>query len=167
MFTKVLNQWCIAVALIIAALMTLNYGLGLPTSSSTRLPFETLSKFQNDQLILFFGFPHCGDACPTSMKKLSTIRGQHGVVFVDIQPFADTQVANNYAQQFDPSFNAWAPTSSERKILVGLFPHEFPEGPFMESHQGRFYMIKNTPEGWILMSSLPTTTAVGVIANVI
>lgn len=65
--------------------------------------------------LLFFGFTHCPDVCPTTLQTLKTVRAQleqplHGtgqVLFVSVDPARDTPAAlRDYVQYFDPSFIA-------------------------------------------------------------
>ena len=63
-------------------------------------------------VLLFFGFTHCPDVCPTTLSDWARVREALGdradrvrFVFVSVDPRRDTPaVAQQYAQQFDPSF---------------------------------------------------------------
>ena len=68
--------------------------------------------------LLFFGFTHCPDVCPTTLYDLHQVKTrleeQHGVsgdayqvVFVSIDPERDTpEKLRDYVAYFDPSFRA-------------------------------------------------------------
>ncbi|HEY6075026.1 MAG TPA: SCO family protein [Anaerolineales bacterium] len=63
-------------------------------------------------VLLFFGYTHCPDVCPTTMANLKQAVSQLGpqakkvqVVFITVDPDRDTaQGVQSYATTFDPSF---------------------------------------------------------------
>lgn len=70
-----------------------------------------------DQLtVLFFGYTHCPDVCPTTLADWKRVHGQLGAdtahvrfVFVSIDPERDTPaIAQAYVAQYHPSFIALA-----------------------------------------------------------
>ncbi len=72
-----------------------------------------LSQFQEEVVLLFFGYVHCPDVCPTTLlalkrayEKLSPKDQERvRVVFVSVDPERDTpEVADRYAKAFHPSF---------------------------------------------------------------
>lgn len=72
-----------------------------------------LSQFQDKVVLLFFGFTHCPDVCPTTLLALKRAyerltpeeRAQVQVVFVSVDPERDPpEVADRYAKAFHPSF---------------------------------------------------------------
>jgi protein SCO1 len=76
--------------------------------------------------LLFFGFTHCPDVCPTTLKVLSTVAtqlrtqklfgAQGQVLFVSIDPARDGPAAiKTYVEYFDPSFNGATGTDDELK----------------------------------------------------
>jgi len=60
--------------------------------------------------LVFFGFTHCSDVCPTTLLKLAQVRKRAGlkglrVVFVSLDPQRDTPaVLGMYVHAFDPAF---------------------------------------------------------------
>lgn len=65
--------------------------------------------------LLFFGFTHCPDICPTTLAtldaalgKLETMRSDvlPEVVFVAVDPARDRETMGSYVAQFDPRFVA-------------------------------------------------------------
>ena len=70
-------------------------------------PFH-LSQLRGKAVLLFFGYTHCPDACPTTMAKLARVFKQLGpdadkvvVVFVSVDPDRDTtNVLKNYLAYF-------------------------------------------------------------------
>ena len=63
-------------------------------------------------MVLFFGYTHCPDVCPTTLMDWKRVKQELGkdaarvrFVFVTVDPERDTrEVVDQYAKQFDPSF---------------------------------------------------------------
>jgi len=63
-------------------------------------------------MVLFFGYTHCPDVCPTTLQDWKRVKQALGknasgvrFVFVTVDPERDTpEVVDKYAKQFDPSF---------------------------------------------------------------
>ncbi len=73
---------------------------------------HTLSDFRGKVVVLFFGYMHCPDVCPTTMADLAQVMGKLGadadkvqVLFVTVDPERDTpQLLAQYVPAFHPSF---------------------------------------------------------------
>jgi protein SCO1/2 len=73
---------------------------------------RTLADFRGKVLVVFFGYTHCPDVCPTTLADLKIAKEQLGrdgarlqVVFVTVDPERDTrELLANYVPAFDPSF---------------------------------------------------------------
>jgi protein SCO1/2 len=73
---------------------------------------RTLGDYRGRVVVLFFGYTHCPDVCPTTMAKLAQARRLLGpqadrvqVLFVTLDPERDTpQLLARYVPAFDPSF---------------------------------------------------------------
>ena len=73
---------------------------------------RTLADFKGKAVVLFFGYTHCPDVCPTTMAELSQALQQLGpdasrvqVLFVTVDPARDTPaVLGQYVAAFNPSF---------------------------------------------------------------
>tara|TARA_B110000037_G_C16986599_1_gene451307 strand:- start:273 stop:878 length:606 start_codon:yes stop_codon:yes gene_type:complete len=71
-------------------------------------PFKSSSLKQQPSLI-FFGFTHCPEVCPTTLGELSEITGDlkskiipTNIIFVTLDPVRDTQnLLNQYFKNFD------------------------------------------------------------------
>ncbi len=72
-----------------------------------------LVDFRDKVVLIFFGYTHCPDVCPTTLlevrKALLALpereRPRVQVVFISVDPERDTpEVADRYAKQFNPSF---------------------------------------------------------------
>ena len=73
---------------------------------------RTLADFRGKAVVLFFGYTHCPDVCPTTlvavagaMKTLGDDAARVQVLFVTLDPERDTpQVLAQYVPAFDPGF---------------------------------------------------------------
>ena len=73
---------------------------------------RTLADFRGRYVLLFFGFTHCPDVCPTALtraKEMKRLLGADGervqVIFVTVDPERDTAaLMREYTAAFDPSF---------------------------------------------------------------
>jgi protein SCO1/2 len=83
-------------------------------------------------VVLFFGYTHCPDVCPTTLAELAEALTRLGpdaarvqVLFVTVDPERDTaELLSRYAPAFNPSFlglygdtEATARTAKEFRIL--------------------------------------------------
>jgi protein SCO1 len=79
--------------------------------------------------LLFFGFTHCPDVCPTTLSTLKTVRStlqtspgfaSHSqVLFVSVDPARDTPAAlQAYVSYFDPTFLAATADPAQLNILT-------------------------------------------------
>ena len=90
-----------------------DYGktLGLADTSGH---VRELQDFRGKAVVLFFGFTHCPDVCPTTLadiagalKTLGPDAQRVQVVFVTVDPERDTAVdLDRYVKAFDPRFIA-------------------------------------------------------------
>ncbi len=73
---------------------------------------RTLGDYRGKVTLVFFGFTHCPDACPSALVKLAVVMKQLGglgekvqVLFVTLDPDRDTPAAlKSYVAFFDPKF---------------------------------------------------------------
>ena len=73
---------------------------------------RTLADFRGRLTVLFFGYTHCPDVCPTTLADVAGVMKQLGpdaarvqVLFVTLDPERDTrEVLAGYVPAFDPSF---------------------------------------------------------------
>jgi len=82
---------------------------------------HTLADYKGKAVVLFFGYTHCPDVCPTTMAELAQAMKQLGpdakrvqVLFVTVDPERDTpQVLSQYVHAFDPSFVGLRPDNAQ------------------------------------------------------
>jgi len=75
---------------------------------------RTDAEFRGRFMLVYFGYTHCPDACPTALQdiadalaKLGPAAEQIVPIFITIDPERDTvQYLKGYAEQFDPRFVA-------------------------------------------------------------
>jgi protein SCO1/2 len=88
-----------------------DYGKSLELTDHTGRA-RRLEDFRGKAVVLFFGFTHCPDVCPTTLGDISTALKQLGrdadrvqELFVPVDPERDTQEAlAKYVTAFDPRF---------------------------------------------------------------
>lgn len=82
---------------------------------------RTLGDFKGKAVVLFLGYTHCPDVCPTTMAELSQAMQQLGpdaarvqVLFVTVDPARDTpEVLSQYVHAFNPSFIGLRPNETQ------------------------------------------------------
>jgi len=88
-----------------------DYGTQLSLTDQSGRP-RSLQDFRGKVVVLFFGYTHCPDVCPTTlaemaqvMKKLGSEADRVQVLFVTVDPERDTpEVLSHYVPAFDPRF---------------------------------------------------------------
>ncbi|MES3022313.1 MAG: SCO family protein [Pseudomonadota bacterium] len=95
---------------------------------------RTLADFKGKVVLMFFGFTHCPDVCPTTMAEMAGVMQALGpqadevqVLFVTVDPERDTQaLLSQYVPAFDKRFlglrgdaAATAKVAKEFKIHYG------------------------------------------------
>lgn len=136
------------VALLAAWLFILGNRTALPTGSTINVmepstpaigkPFELVSHtgqvINNDALagkpyLVFFGFTHCPDICPTTlfeltdlMKELGPVANEFNVAFISVDPERDTQeMLSGYMTAFDPRIMALRGNLAQTETAVKAF----------------------------------------------
>jgi protein SCO1/2 len=73
---------------------------------------RTLADFRGKVVLVFFGYTHCPDVCPTTMAEMAAVMKELGkdadrvqVLFVTLDPARDTSaLLAKYVPAFDPRF---------------------------------------------------------------
>ncbi|MEO8003808.1 MAG: SCO family protein [Betaproteobacteria bacterium] len=114
---------------------------------------RSLQDFRGQVVVVFFGFAHCPDVCPTTLAELAgAIRklGPEGdkvqVVLVTVDPERDTQeVLGKYVTAFNPKFlglrgNAeeTARVAKEFKVIYQKVEGQKPENYTMDHSAGSY-----------------------------
>jgi protein SCO1 len=114
-------------------------------------PFS-LRDLQGKPALVFFGFTHCPDVCPTTLLKLAQIKKATAmpgvrVLFVTVDPARDTpSVVGLYVHAFDPDFIGL--TGDNREITrlatefgVAVSKVELPGGDYTMDHSAVVFLL--------------------------
>ena len=90
-----------------------DYGQSLELADTSG-KLRHLSDFRGKAVIVFFGFTHCPDVCPTTLADFARVMEELGpdanrvqVLFISVDPERDTpEDLGKYVQAFDPRFIA-------------------------------------------------------------
>jgi protein SCO1/2 len=90
---------------------------------------RSLADFKGRVVVVFFGFTHCPDICPTTLGELALALKKMGadakdiqVLFVTIDPERDTQQAlAQYVTTFDPGFLGLRGSPEETQAIAKEF----------------------------------------------
>jgi protein SCO1/2 len=118
-----------------------------------------LEDWRGKAVVLFFGFTHCPDVCPTTLADMAQVMRELGpladrvqVLFVTVDPERDTQAAiAKYVPAFDARFiglrgteEATRAVAKEFKIYFEKRPGRTP-GEYSVDHSAQSYVID--PQG--------------------
>jgi protein SCO1 len=116
-------------------------------------PFS-LANLKGKPALVFFGFTHCPDVCPTTLAKLAQIKKQTDVrglrvVFVTIDPERDTASSvNQYVHAFDPEFigvtgDPRTITKLAAEFGVAVNKVELPGGEYTMDHSAVVFLLND------------------------
>ena len=88
-----------------------------------------LGDFRGKVVVMFFGFTHCPDVCPTTLAEFNAALGLLGeaanqvqVLFVTVDPERDTpEVLAQYVTAFNPGFIGLTGTNQQIKTVAREF----------------------------------------------
>jgi len=130
----------------------IGYGRDFRLIDHTGRP-RTLADFRGKVVVLFFGYTHCPDVCPTTLSQLAATMQKLGpdaarvqVLFVTVDPERDTaDLLARYVPAFNASFlglygdaTATAETAKEFKILYQKQPGPNPGGYTVDHSAGTY-----------------------------
>ncbi|WP_454728083.1 MULTISPECIES: SCO family protein [Cupriavidus] len=139
---------------------------------------RSLADFRGKVVMLFFGYTHCPDVCPTTMADMAGVRAKLGEdgrrvqgLFVTVDPRRDTpRVLAQYVPAFDPSFlglygdeNTTAALAREFKIFYGAQKADA-QGNYTVDHSGGIYVFD--PTGRLRLLMRPGTGVDSMAADV-
>lgn len=90
---------------------------------------RTLADFRGKAVVIFFGYTHCPDVCPTAMERFARVSRDLGsdaaglqVIFVSLDPERDTrEVLARYVPFFHPAFLGMTGRPAEIEALAREF----------------------------------------------
>lgn len=120
--------------------------------------------------LLFFGYTHCPDTCPTALNEISLAldrlgkkRDEVGVVLVTVDPERDTpEVLKSYVESFDAPITALTGSPEEvaqaaKAYRVYYAKHPRPDGGYDMDHSAVIYIMD--PQGRFTATLSPDATA--------
>ena len=170
----------LATVLILAAggifIYALHEGPGGVLASAVGGPFHLVDQngkpFTNADLkskwhLIFFGYTHCPDVCPTTLNNLSLVYNQLdaqqqkevSVVFISVDPGRDTAaVMKAYLANFDAPIigltgSAAAVKQAAQDYHVYYARHDEPDGSYEMDHSAVVYVMD--PEGHFVATITP------------
>jgi protein SCO1 len=128
------------------------YGHSLELVDHTGKP-RRLEDFRGKAVVLFFGFTHCPDICPTTLADISQAIKQLGpdadrvqVLLVSVDPERDTQESlAKYVTAFDPRFLGLRGDLAATKKVAGEFKIYFEK-----RKQGDGYTVDHSAQSYVI-----------------
>ena len=124
--------------------------------------------------LIFFGYTHCPDACPTALNEMSLAlerlgikRDEVGVVFITVDPERDTpDVLKSYIQSFDAPIAALtgspeAVAQAAKAYRVFYAKHPRADGDYDMDHSAVIYVMN--PEGRFTATFTPDSSADAIV----
>ena len=116
---------------------------------------RTLADYKGKVVVLFFGYTHCPDVCPTTMAELSQALQQLGpedakrvqVLFVTVDPERDTAaLMAQYVPAFNPAFVGLRPADQAQltkvtkdfRVYYAKVPGKTPDSYTMDHTAGSY-----------------------------
>jgi protein SCO1 len=131
---------------------------GAPYGQSLELVDHTgkarrLEDFRGKAVVLFFGFTHCPDVCPTTLADISQATRQLGadaervqVLMVSVDPERDTPDSlAKYMTAFDPRFLGLRGDLAATKKVAGEFKIYFEK-----RKQGDSYTVDHSAQSYVI-----------------
>jgi protein SCO1/2 len=113
-----------------------------------------LEDFKGKVVVVFFGYTHCPDVCPTMLAQLAGVMKALGsdadrvqVLFVTVDPERDTrEVLAQYVPAFDPRFlglygDAAATARAAKSFKVFYQKQPQPDGSYTMDHAAGTYIL--------------------------
>src|ERR1700709_2417224 len=114
----------------------------------------TEKNLQGRPTLIFFGFTHCPDVCPTSLFEISEVLRAMGkdadrvnALFVSVDPERDTQAAmKDYLSSFDPHLKGLTGNSDQIAKVISayrVYPRKVPleDGDYTMDHTALIYLM--------------------------
>jgi protein SCO1 len=132
-----------------------DYGKSLTLTDAGSGRKVTLEDFRGKLVLVFFGFTHCPDVCPTTLLKAAEVKKQLGpdgdklqVLFVTVDPERDSAEAlAKYVPAFDPSFIGLRGDANETSKAAREFKVFFQKVP---NRDGSSYNVDHTAASYVL-----------------
>jgi len=126
-----------------------------------------LSDYRGQLVLLFFGYTHCPDVCPTTLAQFKRVRAQLGspaervrFVFITVDPERDTpELLRTYLAGFDPTFIGLTGATADLEAVwksYGVYREKRAVGSALDysmDHTARIYAVDtrgNLRMTWLL-----------------
>jgi protein SCO1 len=117
----------------------------------------SLGNLQGKPALVFFGFTHCPDVCPTTLAKLAQIKKTTvisglRVLFITVDPARDTPVAvGSYVRAFDPDDPDFIGLTGDNKAIIKLAAEfgvavnkvDLPGGDYTMDHSAVVFLLND------------------------
>jgi protein SCO1 len=126
--------------------------------------------------LVFFGYTHCPDVCPTALNDLSLAldqlgakKGDVGIVFISVDPHRDTPaVLKSYVSSFGGPIVALTGTPDEiakaaQDYKVYYAKHPRPDGDYDMDHSALIYVMD--PEGRFTATFTPDDSEQTIVSR--
>ncbi len=127
---------------------------------------RTLADYKGKVLLVFFGFTHCPDVCPTSMAELAQtmnlLKGDAKkvqVVMITVDPERDTgAIMDTYVKAFNPSFVGLTGSPDQLHKTAQSFKAYYAKASggtpdsYSMNHSSSFYILDQTGEARVLLN---------------
>jgi protein SCO1/2 len=128
------------------------YGHALALTDHTGKP-RRLEDFRGKAVVLFFGFTHCPDVCPTTLAEIALAMKQLGadaervqVLMVSVDPERDTpESLGKYVTAFDPRFLALRGDLAATKKVADEFKIYFEK-----AKSGESYTVNHSVQSYVI-----------------
>ena len=127
---------------------------------------RTLADYKGKVTIVFFGFTHCPDVCPTAMAELAQSMlllkddaKKVQVIMITVDPERDTAATlNAYVTAFNPSFVGLSGSGEQLKKTAQSFKAYYAKAPgkspgeYSMDHSSSFYILDEKGEARVLLN---------------
>ena len=129
-----------------------NYGKSLDLPD-TKGRVRHLDDFRGKAVVLFFGFTHCPDVCPTTLADLAGVMKELGpdadrvqVLFITVDPERDTPAdLDKYVHAFDPRFIALRGDPEQTALVAKEFKIYYEK-----RKQGSTYTVDHSAQSYVI-----------------
>jgi protein SCO1/2 len=125
-------------------------------------------------VMLYFGYTHCPDVCPTTMATLSQALSKLGgdasqvrILFVTVDPRRDTpQLLKRYTQAFGPAFIGLRTADPELRRLVKRYRVTYSlgkpdaRGNYEVTHSSAIFIFDKTGKARLIAESSDSAAAI-------
>lgn len=134
-----------------------DWARGLELTDHTGRP-RALSDFRGKAVLVFFGYTHCPDACPTAMAEMAQVVDRLGpdgarvqVIFISVDPERDTaDVLAKYVPAFHPSFIGLRGSAEETARTAKEFKVYYRANKPEQGADSKHYLVDHTAAIFVL-----------------